>query len=127
MNFSSHSRSKTHNPFIALLLQPVLHNFGALAPVDRSYRITYRPDCQKTRKSNAALLLPHLFPVSPLLRYSYKKMGGGGYPYILAPLPPYIHPSLRPNSPLCKSFRINKVTKSPQKAPISKPLRISHF
>src|SRR5580658_9007307 len=31
---------------------------------------------QKSRKSNAALLLPHLFPVSPLLRYSYKKMGG---------------------------------------------------
>ncbi len=31
---------------------------------------------QKTRKSNAALLLPHVLSVSPLLRYSYKKMGG---------------------------------------------------
>jgi hypothetical protein len=40
---------------------------------------TYRPKFQNARKSFVALLLPHLFPVSPLLRYSYKKMGGGGY------------------------------------------------
>jgi hypothetical protein len=31
----------------------------------------------KHAKSNAALLLPQVFPVSPLLRYSYKKIGGG--------------------------------------------------
>jgi len=39
---------------------------------DRSYTVS--------RKSNAALLLPHVFAVSPLLRYSYKKIGGGGVP-----------------------------------------------
>ena len=33
---------------------------------------------QKTCKSFVALLLPHLFAVSPLLHYSYKKIGGGG-------------------------------------------------
>ena len=40
---------------------------------------------QNTRKSNAALLLPHVFAVSPLLRHSYKKIGGGGS------LPQYQH------------------------------------
>jgi hypothetical protein len=75
MNFSPHSRSKSRNSFIALLLQPTLHNFGALAPINPLDRITYRPNGRKSRKSNAALLLPHVFPVSPLLHCSYKKMG----------------------------------------------------
>jgi hypothetical protein len=35
---------------------------------------------QDTRKSNAALLLPLFVPLSPLLRYSYKKMGGVPHP-----------------------------------------------
>jgi hypothetical protein len=33
-----------------------------------------------TRKSNAALLLTLFVPVTPLLRYSYKKMGGVPHP-----------------------------------------------
>jgi hypothetical protein len=44
---------------------------------------TYSRNFQNTRKSNAALLLTLFVPVSPLLRYSYKKMGGGGYPEII--------------------------------------------
>src|SRR5580658_1404083 len=78
MNFSPHSRSKTRKSFVALLLQPMLHNFSALAPVNHLDGITYQPNCRETRESNAALLLPHLFPVSPLLHYSYKKIGGWG-------------------------------------------------
>jgi hypothetical protein len=127
MNFPPHSRSKPRkrafcvlsgakdlsykfsgNSNVALLLQPMLHNFSALAPINHLDRITYARNCQESRKrafcvlsgakdlsyaisrnSNAALLLPHLFPVSapfasrsaprdPLLRYSYKKMGVGG-------------------------------------------------
>jgi hypothetical protein len=71
-------RSKSRKSFVALLLQPTLHNFGALASVNHLDGITYRRNGQKSRKSNAALLLPHVFAVSPLLRYSYKKMGVGG-------------------------------------------------
>jgi hypothetical protein len=71
-------RDKTHKSNVALLLQPTLHNFNALAPVNLLDRITYGPNSEKSRKSNAALLLPHLFPVSPLLHYSYKKMGDVG-------------------------------------------------
>jgi hypothetical protein len=78
MDFSPHSRSKTRNSFIALLLPAKLHNSGALASVNHLDGTTYRPDRQKTRKSNAALLLPLFVPVSPLLRYSYEKMGGVG-------------------------------------------------
>jgi hypothetical protein len=67
-----------HKSFIALLLQTPLHNFIAAAPITQLDRMAYRQECPKSRKSNAALLLPAIFPVSPLLRYSYKKMGGGG-------------------------------------------------
>jgi hypothetical protein len=38
------------------------------------------PFARETRKSNAALLLTLFVPVSPLLRYSYKKMGGTPLP-----------------------------------------------
>jgi hypothetical protein len=76
MNFSPHSRSKSRKSFVALLLQPTVHNFGALAPINRLDGITHRRNSQKTRKSFIALLLPLFVPVSPLLRYSYKKMGG---------------------------------------------------
>jgi hypothetical protein len=66
------------NSFVALLLQPTLHNFCALASVTHFDGITYRQNVRETRKSNAALLLPALFPASSLLRYSYRKIGGGG-------------------------------------------------
>jgi hypothetical protein len=71
--------SSSLNSFVALLLQPTLHNFGALATITYFDGITYRRSGQKSRKSNAALLLPHVFAVSPLLRCSYKKMGAGGH------------------------------------------------
>jgi len=80
MTYSLCSRSKSRNSFVALLLQPTLRNFGALAPVNHLGGITYRSNYEKSRKSFIALLLPHLFPVSPLLRYSYKKMGGVPHP-----------------------------------------------
>jgi hypothetical protein len=102
MNFSTHSRSRSRSSNAAVLLQPVLHNFCALAPVNHLHRITYRRNCQKSPKSNAALLLPLFVPVSPLLRYSYKKMGG--YP------PPRFHASLAPcfsASRSAKSFRFS--------------------
>ena len=89
------SRRKTRKSNVALLLQPTLHNFGAPAPINPLDRITYRPNRQKSRKRavrvlsgakdlsyalsrnfNATLLLPHVFAVSPLLRYSYEKMRG---------------------------------------------------
>jgi hypothetical protein len=63
---------------VALLLRRSLHNFSALAPVNHSDGITCGEFQPKSRKSNAALLLPHVFAVSPLLRYSYKKMGCRG-------------------------------------------------
>ena len=78
MLFESHSRSKTSKSSVALLLQPMLHNFSAVAAVNHLNGRAYRQMRRKTRKSNAALLLPHVFAVSPLLRYSYKKMGVGG-------------------------------------------------
>jgi large subunit ribosomal protein L21 len=72
---------------VALLLQRSLHNFSALTPVTPFDGITYRQNRQKTRKSFIALLLPHVFAVSPLLRYSYKKMGVGGMPAFVGPFP----------------------------------------
>ena len=108
MNFSPHPRSKSTNSFVALLLQPTLHYFVALAPINHLDGITYRRNCQKTRKSNAALLLPHVFAVSPLLHYSYKKMGGG--------------PS-RPSSVRSQSvtpsvfYHLRKTSRIPQKDP----------
>jgi hypothetical protein len=91
MSYSPISYLRSRNPFVALLLQPTLHNFGALAPITPLDRITYRPNLQKNRKSFIALLLPHLFPVSPLLHYSYKKMG---VPY----------PSAKSTSPVLEAF-----------------------
>src|SRR5271169_227882 len=70
------SSSRSRNSFIALLLRTQLHKVGALAPVNCLDGITYRRIPSKTRKSFIALLLPLLFPISPLLHYSYKKMGG---------------------------------------------------
>jgi hypothetical protein len=103
-------RDKTHKSNVALLLQPTLHNFNALAPVNLLDRITYGPNSEKSRKSNAALLLPHLFPVSPLLRYSYKKMGGTPL------LPVFRHPacifchefSVPSMSPAVQSFSVGR-------------------
>ncbi len=34
---------------------------------------------------------------------------------------------MRPNAPLCNSFRINNVTNSPQKAPLSNSISFRHF
>ena len=39
---------------------------------------TYARNSRNSRKSFIALLLPAVFPVSPLLHHSYKKMGGRG-------------------------------------------------
>ncbi len=78
MKFSPHSRSKTRKSNAALLLRLTMHNSSAVASINPLDRITYQTNQEKTRKSFVALLLPHLFAVSPLLRYSYKKMGGGG-------------------------------------------------
>jgi hypothetical protein len=80
MNFSPHSRSQTRKSNVALLLRRSLHNFGALTLASHLDGMTCRRNCQKTRKSNAALLLPLFVPVSPLLHYSYKKMGGAPLP-----------------------------------------------
>jgi len=81
----------------------------------------------KTRKSFIALLLPALFPVSPLLHYSYKKMGVMGL--LVLPTSNLELPTsrLRPYPPLPKSFRINNVTNLPQKAPLSNSFRFNCF
>src|ERR1700692_4027600 len=99
MDFSPHSRSKPRKSNVALLLQPTLHNFGAPAPINHLDGITYRQNGRKSRKSNAALLLPHLFAVSPLLHYSYKKMGGTPSLQVMA-LRPMIPPHLNPLVPI---------------------------
>jgi hypothetical protein len=54
--------------------------------------------CENTRKSNVALLLPHLFPVTPLLHHSYKKIGG-------TPLCPALR-SLSVGGPALRSFSV---------------------
>src|SRR5271169_5836028 len=66
----------TCKPFRRTLLPPLLHNFRALAPANLLDGMTYRQFCAQSRKSFTALLLAHVSAVSPLLRYSYKKMGG---------------------------------------------------
>ena len=63
------------NSFVALLLRRSLHNFSALAPVTHLDGITCSQNRTKTGKSFIALLLPHFVPVSPLLHYSYEKIG----------------------------------------------------
>jgi hypothetical protein len=146
MSFSPHSRSNTRKSNVALLLQPMLHNFGALAPINHLDGMTYQLNPEESRKSNVALLLPLFVLVSPLLRYSYKKMGGAPLPSVhsapsaisalmLFPSLPFnCQPltfnsllSSRPYPPLPKSFVFNTVTKLPQKAPLSNSFRISHF
>jgi hypothetical protein len=134
MNFSPHSRSKTRNSFVALLLQPTLHNFCAPAPINHLVRITYAPNCKKSRKSNVALLLPLFVPVSPMLRYSYKKIGGGGYPGN-SDLPIGAIPwnatreiggpresQTRLTSPISNSFRINRLSRFAGGPPHVSPL-----
>jgi hypothetical protein len=106
-------------------------------------------------KSFVALLLPHFVAVSPLLHYSYEKMGGGGlgtpilrsaqfsamppgrvaFPGNLRPAPPrpYVTPlesTLSPkpykNPPMSNSI-IFKQFQTPCKAPISKSFRMIAF
>jgi hypothetical protein len=89
---------------VALLLQRSLHNFSALAPVTPFDGITYRQNSPKTRKSFIALLLPHVFAVSPLLRYSYKKMGG-------SPLPRWSFHSLSNLSPTRNSLNSSHLSR----------------
>ena len=79
------NRELSRKSNVALLLRRSLHNFSALALVNQVNGGAYRQIQQKTRKSNAALLLPHVSPVSPLLRYSYKKMGGTPLPVVFGP------------------------------------------
>jgi hypothetical protein len=69
------------NSFVALFLRRSLHNFRAPKSLNHLNGVTYGRYSEKSRKSNAALLLPHVFAVSPLLRYSYKKMGGTPLPW----------------------------------------------
>jgi hypothetical protein len=64
------------NSFVALLLRRALYRISAIKLINFLDGTAYERIHSKSRKSNAALLLPALFPVSPLLRYSYKKMGG---------------------------------------------------
>jgi hypothetical protein len=73
--------------FRPTLLRRTLHRFSAVASVNHLAGITYPQIRENSRKSNAAILLPHFLPVSPLLHYSYKKMGG-------APLSPCLPASL---------------------------------
>ncbi len=77
---SSHQPSSLtaipRNSFRRTLLQPLLHNFCALAPVNHSDGITYRQLFTKSRKSFRRLLLSLFVPVSPLGAHSYEKMGG---------------------------------------------------
>ena len=97
--------------------------------VQRNQSFTPHPRF-KTRKSFIALLLPHFFPVSPLLHHSYKKIGGGGYPHLPASLPPCLLASFfcsRPYPPLSKSFVFNTVMKTLQKAPLSNSFRFRWF
>ena len=65
----------SRNSNAAILLRSVLHKFSAAAPATSLDGTAYRRIRPKARKSNAALLLPAVSPVTPLLRYSYKKMG----------------------------------------------------
>jgi hypothetical protein len=115
--------------FVALLLQRSLHNSGALDPATHLDRITYSQNRAKTRKSFVALLLPHVFAVSPLLRYSYKKMGGGGPalrnlgeggPSLVTSHPPL---DIAPTSPQC----FLSLTKIPQKTPQKSPNVFYHL
>ncbi len=79
MNSSPHSPTRNaipRNPFRRTLLQPVLHNISAIAPVTHFDAITYQPNRRKSRKSLRRLLLPLFVPVTPLGAHSYKKMGG---------------------------------------------------
>ncbi len=83
MNSSPHSPTRNaipRNSFRRTLLQPVLHNISAIAPITLSDPAAYERIRPKSRKSNPALLLPLFVPVSPLLRYSYKKIGGTPLP-----------------------------------------------
>jgi hypothetical protein len=96
----------------------------------------------ESRNSNAALLLPLFVPVTPLLRYSYKKIGGGtpsspALPEGFAALGIFEASretllirslfSPRPFAPLSKSFRINTVTNPPQNPPLFNSFRFNHF
>ena len=96
-------QGSTSNPFAPAsfasrcLVPGRIHGPSPLNPFDG---ITYRQNTQESRKSFVALLLPALFPVSPLLHHSYKKMGVGGswFFQILAS-------NLQlPTAPLCKSL-----------------------
>jgi hypothetical protein len=86
--------AKHRKPFRIILLPPR----PCASPLEsHSYEIIGVPYCfgkicdlagegKNDAKSFVALLLPHFFPVSPLLHYSYKKMGG--YLGYVARVPP---------------------------------------
>ena len=140
MKSSPLSRLRSRNSNAALLLQPALHNFSALAPANPFDGITYRQDERKTCNSFVALLLPAVVPVSPLLHHSYEKMR---VPYGIgkisvdfatcAPFRPRVSPSFstlsaRPytESPLSNSFRFYRFQTS-CKSPLSEPYRMIAF
>jgi hypothetical protein len=69
MKLSPDSPTPRSSPLSAVHASPtVLRD-----PLDST---SYRSIRQNPPNSFVALLLPHLFPVTPLLHYSYKKMGG---------------------------------------------------
>ncbi len=113
MIFSPHSRSKTRNPNVALLLQPMLHNFSALALATHLDGMTYRQNPQISRKLFIALLLPHVVAVSPLLHYSYKKMGGEGVHMLTTSHSPLATAPITP----CVIYHLQRIRKTPQNLP----------
>ncbi len=131
------SEKFSRNSFRRTLLQRLLHNFSAIAPVNLLDGITYRPNSRKTCKSFRRLLLPLFVPVSPLGAHSYKKMGGGGSCTAgdgngthRAPRnsndPIHIETKcqLRPSAPLSNLFVLNHLQEELQLRP-SAPLRKS--
>jgi len=92
---------------------------------------TYTTNSKNSRNSFIALLLPHFFPVSPLLHHSYKKMGGGsGSAVSDVPTSSLELPTSRPRpypSPhnLFVPMHLQTKLHSRKNPPLSKPFRIS--
>jgi len=101
-----------------------------LTSVSPCVAMTYRKTRPNSRNSFIAPLLPHLFPVSPVLHYSFKKMGGGrGVGVSLPPTSCLELPTSgsRPIPPLRNCFVFNTFMKTPPNAPLSKSFRICDF
>ncbi len=76
----------------------------------------------------AAMAAPHLTPMSPITWKQESNCAPSRpclTPFVLNHLQENLQ--LRPSAPLSNSFRINKVTNSPQKAPLSNSISFRHF